>query len=121
MGLRAGFVEDGVIDADLWVAAFDMGTLVGLCSATGCGGALKVAPTGSGHAFEVVQGVAWFATRCLRCEREAAFPNGKAARRRPPSPALRRPARSYGAARAALRAMTEEASEVDRRVLGERD
>lgn len=121
MALRAGLKDDGVVDVAMWEAAFDTGALVGLCERRGCGGALKVAATSAGEAFEVVGDVAWFSVRCLRCDTEATFPNGrpKASRRYPPK---RKPTpKAYAAARAALAAMADEASELDRRITGERD
>lgn len=121
MGLRAGLKDDGVVDVAMWEAAFDTGALVGLCDRRGCGGALKVMPTNDGQAFETVGEIAWLSTRCLRCASEATFPNGrpKAPRRYPPK---RKPTpKAYAAARAALAAMAEEATELDRRITGDRD
>lgn len=122
MPLRAGFRDEGVIDVALWVAAFDTGSLVGLCDRRGCMGALKVAPTVKGEAFEVVDGLAWFETRCLRCEHVATFPNGRTRTNRPRPRTPKKPTpKAYAAARAHLRALAHEASAYEQRRLGEKD
>ena len=83
MALHRDVVTDGLIDEQVWAAAYEAGAPVGFCHVDN--GPLLILPgrsrTGRLTAWEWIGTVRHFVARCARCQREVSAPNGKVLQR----------------------------------------